>query len=230
MLGNTGSANVFSNNLEPRILRKASAPYNYDGFWTHAQEFGHENNKNFRKGPIEAGVGVLGLGYQTVIVANQTAQVVAKPFAWLIGGLGGGLSNLIGNKKTNIKQGIQDGDDFVERVGANTWGGRSFTEADGEIGNAMGPLVTLNFKEAGRHLKKGLAAPTKYEYGWFNEITAETTWVVSHILPFINWTHGSNGASCIGGGRGDAGVGGNGSNTIETIFEVGGRSIGVGGF
>ena len=48
---------------------------------------------------------------------------------------------------------------------------------------------------------KGLAAPTKYEYGWFNKLTAETAWGASHILPFLDWTaDGGHGVNSLTGG------------------------------
>jgi hypothetical protein len=205
--------------------------YLKDKFWTYADGFGKENNKNFRKGPLEFILGVGGIAYQGVIVANKTAEAILTPPAEVIGGVGGVLSNVTGiNKDTDYKTGAEDGKTFVKRVGANSWGGRSITDADGNLIGAAGALLTLNLKEAGEKLGRGLAIPTESEKGWFNKLTAESVYVFNHIIPFIDWNkghgHHHNGSSTnFGGGRINEGPGGN-----SIINESGISGGGIGNF
>ncbi|HJX50482.1 MAG TPA: hypothetical protein VJ438_03400 [Candidatus Nanoarchaeia archaeon] len=211
--------------IKPQYLR--------DKFWTYANEFGEENNKNFRKGPLELVLGIWGIAYQGIIVANKTAETILTPPAEIIGGVGGVISNVTGiNKNISYEVGAMDGKNFVKRVGANSWGGRSITDADGNLIGAAGSLLTLNFKEVRQKLGKGLSIPTKFEEGWFNKLTAEGVYIFNHIAPFIfrnkghkhNYYNKEETSKDFGGRRISEGSGGNGIiSGGETFGGVGGR-------
>jgi len=195
--------------------------YMRDGFWTYANDFGKENDKNFKKGPLEAVLGCAGIVYQGIIVLNKTAETILTPPAEIVGAGLGAIAYVSGlNCNATLERGALDGKTFVKRVGANTWGGRNLTGADWYLMGGAADVLFLNFDDAGKKIGRGIAIPTEFEEGFGNKATAETVYIISHILPFLDWGGDSHGHHHGSGGidRGGGRLGGG-----DNISIIGGR-------